>query len=599
MPIDGMLWSVREPWEGDTKIVIGIDIGATQSGVAFAFLQNGVSQAIHRVTKWPGQELHNQQSRIPTLVWYDKNTKAVAFGAEALSHTIEEEAEDNGWFLAKYFKLHLHPSDMLAKHEIKLDPLPPGVTLHQIYSDFLRYLRKHTRAFFRDYILDGRRVWGRYSPTMEVVITHPNGWGNREQAFLRSAAVAAGFSTAEQAPSKVRFVSEAEASVHFCIHHTNLGHDLHSGINFAVCQAGRSTVETTLYSVTLALPTLKLEKKSSVCIQTGGIFVDLEVEKFLHRTLTSAGLNADDVVEYTKAGVKDFKCNIKRGFRDEMNERFIQVANTRFHNPAIRTHRGCLTLSGSTIKHFFDVCVKDIIGSVDQQLMSLSSRYILLVGGFGDSPYLRQEFKKRYEPQGCRITWANDPMSKAVAEGAVIWRVAYELTSRVLQLSWGIETSVAFDYSDPDHQERKDTILTSDWTVVPGRWKSFANKGAILDRHCIVRISFSLDFPSFSAELGQFELSIYSYSGDGEPVWIKDKQGNLLQDFDKAATIGMNLEGLRGGLESRIVDGILRWQLDFNACMRFHGNFTEAYFEWEQEGIMRSGPCHIIDTTIG
>lgn len=29
------------PWEGASKVAIGIDIGTTQSGVAFAFLQQG------------------------------------------------------------------------------------------------------------------------------------------------------------------------------------------------------------------------------------------------------------------------------------------------------------------------------------------------------------------------------------------------------------------------------------------------------------------------------------------------------------------------------------------------------------------------------
>jgi molecular chaperone DnaK (HSP70) len=28
-------------WEGESKIVVGIDIGTTQSGVAFAFLEKG------------------------------------------------------------------------------------------------------------------------------------------------------------------------------------------------------------------------------------------------------------------------------------------------------------------------------------------------------------------------------------------------------------------------------------------------------------------------------------------------------------------------------------------------------------------------------
>jgi hypothetical protein len=101
--------------------------------------------------------------------------------------------------------------------------LPPGVTLRQIYSDFLGYLLKHTQTYFEDRVLDGKQTWETYKPTMEVVIAHPNGWGIREQAFLRAAAVDAGFVDLDNAPSQVRFVTEAEASVHYCIHHTNIG----------------------------------------------------------------------------------------------------------------------------------------------------------------------------------------------------------------------------------------------------------------------------------------------------------------------------------------------------------------------------------------
>lgn len=46
--------------------------------------------------------------------------KAVSFGAEALSPQAEEEAEDNHWRMAKYFKLHLHPADLTIKHELRL-----------------------------------------------------------------------------------------------------------------------------------------------------------------------------------------------------------------------------------------------------------------------------------------------------------------------------------------------------------------------------------------------------------------------------------------------------------------------------------------------
>jgi hypothetical protein len=100
--------------------------------------------------------------------------------------------------------------------------LPPGVSLRQIYSDFLGYLLKHTQAYFEERIIDGKLIWQRYKPTMDVVIAHPNGWGIREQTFLRGVAVDAGFVETSKASTMVRFVTEAEASVHFCIYHTNI-----------------------------------------------------------------------------------------------------------------------------------------------------------------------------------------------------------------------------------------------------------------------------------------------------------------------------------------------------------------------------------------
>ncbi|CUA74408.1 hypothetical protein RSOLAG22IIIB_11206 [Rhizoctonia solani] len=353
MPIDPTPKPFRGPWEGDTKMVIGIDIGTTQSGVAFAFLQNGASQVIHRVTRWPGQEAHNQQSKIPTLVWYDINRTAVSFGAEAQLPTIEEQAEDNGWMLAKHFQLHLHPSDMQARHGLKLDPLPDGVNLRQIYSDFLGYLLKHTGSYFENHVVDGKSIWKQYS--LEVAIAHPNGWAIREQAFLRSAAVAAGFATAEDALTKIRFVTEAEAS---------------AGMNFAVCDAGESTVNTTIYGITSARPVLKLEeKRASACIQAGAIFVNFEAEKYLRRTFSGAGLSPEDVAEYTKTGVKDFENFAKRAFKDETTEQSVMVTYTRFHNSAIRTRYGRMTLSGLEIKGFFEPVSKQ-----SQQVLIRSSK---------------------------------------------------------------------------------------------------------------------------------------------------------------------------------------------------------------------------------
>ena len=119
---------------------------------------------------------------------------------------------------------------------------------------------------------------------MDVVIAHPNGWGLKEQDFLRKAAVAAGYATSQNAQSQIKFVSEAEASVHFCILQLDLNSTMNvssgsslsrqlligfakSGIDFIVCDAGGSTVDTTAYGVKTKIPVLQLEeKKASDCM---------------------------------------------------------------------------------------------------------------------------------------------------------------------------------------------------------------------------------------------------------------------------------------------------------------------------------------------
>lgn len=87
--------TAEDIWKEDNTIMIGIDIGSTQSGVAFTFLQKGQNlqpishsvmhsksqhqfpgarQIVYRVGRWPGQASESQ-SKIPTLIWYDKRGK--------------------------------------------------------------------------------------------------------------------------------------------------------------------------------------------------------------------------------------------------------------------------------------------------------------------------------------------------------------------------------------------------------------------------------------------------------------------------------------------------------------------------------------------
>ncbi|CUA78451.1 hypothetical protein RSOLAG22IIIB_07089 [Rhizoctonia solani] len=312
-------------WEGENKLVVGIDIGMTQSGVALAYLEKGQPQVIHRIAKWPGQGAQNERSKVPTVIWYNLETKkAELFGAEALSRDGQETAEDSKWFLAKHFKLHLQPEE-LRKPDMKLEPLPPGITLTQIYSDYFGYLLKATKACVEKRIPLGKEIWEKYKSTMEVVIAHPNGWDTPEQDFLRKAVIDCGFVDLH---GRVQFVTEAEASIHFCIHHSNLSSKLQVRTNLAVCDAGGSTVDTTVYSIVSTDPVLQLrEVQASDTVQAGGVLVNMKCEEILRKALNGLDLTSAQVEEFVKAGIEDFEDYAKRNF-DNSKPVSIKVTNT-------------------------------------------------------------------------------------------------------------------------------------------------------------------------------------------------------------------------------------------------------------------------------
>lgn len=589
--------TAEDVWKEDNTIMIGIDIGSTQSGVAFTFLQKGARQIIYRVGRWPGQASESQ-SKIPTLIWYDKRGKAVLFGAEAASPEARDDADDLGWSLAKHFKLHLHPSDMRTRNSIRLDPLPNGVPLHQIYADFMRYLLQHTEPIFVDQIVDGRKIWDLYRSQAVFIIAHPNGWGIRQQGFLRRAAIEAGLVDTESASARIRFVTEAEASVHYCIRNSNIASRIQPGLNFAVCDAGGSTIDTTVYTVTSMDPILKLaEKRDSACVQAGGIYVDEEAKKYLEEGLRKAKLSDKDIKEYLHEGVKDFETRSKRLFSNESEKTRVRFGNPSLdvRDQEIDIRRGAMTLSGATVKSFFSHCVNEITTSVDEQIRGMDVSHMLLVGGFGDSPYLQRELKERYDPRGCQLTTANDSTSKAVAEGAVIWNTITSVYRRAPRWSFGIQGYTRVDADSNDHGERTTFIAADGYEKVSGIWCEIVKKGVPVDADDACRQPFVRTYATPHPNLTSFEIALYSYSGDNQPKWLRNEKGTLLQDFENVCLITADLRSMSGALEARIgPHGKRYWGLLFWVCVRFGDTETSAYIEWEEKGKTRYGPISIV-----
>ncbi len=63
----------------------------------------------------------------------------------------------------------------------------------------------------------GLLFWSSIENNIDFVLAHPNGWEGAQQAIMRQAAVLGGLVDDENAQERVQFVTEGEASLHYCI----------------------------------------------------------------------------------------------------------------------------------------------------------------------------------------------------------------------------------------------------------------------------------------------------------------------------------------------------------------------------------------------
>jgi hypothetical protein len=99
-----------------------------------------------------------------------------------------------------------------------LTPLPPGKTIVQVLADYMAYLMKCTEDFIKDTHPNIQPVWNGLRQKAEIVLGHPNGWEGQQQSKMRRAAVLAKLvPDSAEGRSRVAFVTEGEASLHYCI----------------------------------------------------------------------------------------------------------------------------------------------------------------------------------------------------------------------------------------------------------------------------------------------------------------------------------------------------------------------------------------------
>ncbi|KAG8775473.1 hypothetical protein FRC15_000510 [Serendipita sp. 397] len=565
--------------------------------------------------KWPGQPEASADSKIPTIVAYQKG-EAKYFGAEA-----REFLEDEDYEIARWFKLRLHPDSMKldrATKSLETPPLPPGVSLVQVYSDFIRYIYRVAKRFFVNNTPSGQQMWNRLGNQIPIVFCTPNGWDIRQHAVLTDASIRAGIVTEGDADDRLWFLTEGEASVHYSLAHTQTISWLNKGTLFAVMDVGGSTVDSTLYRCRSRSPLILEEVCASACVQAGGIFIDRGIREVLERRLNGSEYSDPESISLM---IHQFEQKTKRAFDGSQTVNVIQFGSTKDNDEEHGIIKGKLTLSCEEVEEAYLAVIFSIADSCNTLLANYM--YLILVGGFGESPYLRGQLRRILGERGTEVVTVEEPSyvlfslfkemltllirKKAAADGAVLWYLTELVEGRASRFDYGVLNGVIYDanvhvgyedkcYIQQDGSKRIWTfeILIPKDTIFNDQWKRSLSSQILLFE---------------SAELssqGTISIGLFSWRGNGPTPYILDPIQRAYC-YRPASIAGLEEFALfkadkRIFLKSAKVSrssktGAPCWIVRYQLELSFKNLKLRAKMRWSEKGVERAGPASIIPIT--
>ncbi|KAF9806676.1 hypothetical protein IEO21_08594 [Rhodonia placenta] len=512
-----------QPYQGTSrKLVLAIDIGTTYSGVSYCVLDPGEVPKILSVTRFPGQEGENKSRdvKIPSVLYYDKQGHIKAVGAEATLQGTQIQAVDKGWIRVEWFKLHLRPPSMRLSEPLPKIAIQKSVI--DIFADYLRYVVKCAKKFISDSSPIGRKLLETDAP-IEFILSHPNGWAGPQQSKMRRAAIQAGLvSDDSEGYSKIHFVTEGEASLHFCIVN-GLGDDVVKTHKYVtIVDAGGGTIDLSTYTFLSSSPVSAEESVAPNCIVEGSTVVNRRADKLLKEKLTGSRFYD---LEYRNAMLDNFETTTKPTFRDSKKTSFIRFGGPRDTDEKLNIKRGVLSLSGSEMESLFQPSINAIRTAINGQLAQVNaeSSTILLVGGFATSPFLRSQLQNHARIKGLRLFCPEGQTSKAVAEGALLFYLDNMVRARVARHAYGTRYRIYYDARQPDHNKRKKTIVRDleGKFVVPKAFAMIIPKGKVVSEQ--EEFSYHLSWTTRNQD-DFIVVSVLSYRGGRPtPKWTDEE----------------------------------------------------------------------------
>ncbi|KZV96876.1 hypothetical protein EXIGLDRAFT_400207 [Exidia glandulosa HHB12029] len=586
-----------KPYQGREKLLFAIDIGTTMTAVFRVHLLRGNIPDITPVSRWPGQEHALGDVKCPSVILYNAAGQAIDFGTGAL----DKARQDKTTHVVRCFKLHAHPRSMRNANAIQVPPLPEHVTLRMVYADFLRFVFNHARDEFQQSFADGERLWQRLGTSFELVLTVPNAWSSAEQAFLREAVILANVLPEDFPDNRLAFVSEAEASVHFALVKTNIASRLEADTVFAVIDAGGSTVDTTVYRCNATGPQLQLvEITGSECVQAGSVFVDEAFEQHLRTSLATSRYGTD---AYIARMVKEFESKIKRRFAGTEDTKVPLEFGVEEQDPAHCINEGRYGIAPDVLKKAFEMPVGAITTSLYRILHRAAAdcQIFLLVGGFGESPYLKSSLKEGLRYRGAEFILPADPTSKAAAFGACVWKIKQYVSARASRWTFGVSHHQIYDPTV--HMERRHLVSVdpSGDSIVPGCFRVFVRKHQVVDNDESVTADFQWEGQSpDEMDLQNWTVRILRSDSINPGLWALQENGELMPGLSDSCRVEADLSSLRKALKryNNPQTNLPFWRVQYTIEVFFGQTSLKARIIWKEKGKLRKGPASIIPDSV-
>ncbi|KAF2118052.1 hypothetical protein BDV96DRAFT_571307 [Lophiotrema nucula] len=450
-------------------IFVAVDFGTTFTGVAYSDPSDNRSDSEPLLFR----QWNEEQDKVPTVLRYEDSSRSgLGTRSRGLRWGVQVKP---GQSCHKWFKLNLEPTYLLsgisstvdlsqAYPDDERDPALPDVSAKRLTTDFLTAVREHVERYLRqEYMTESGA-----EPRLKWMLTVPAVWTNEATNATRECARLAGMASRTQ---DLLLTSEPEAAF-ICASKSIPERYLMVGKRILVLDAGGGTVDIVTYKVREVQPHLKVEEN---LVPNGGkcgsVFINRVFEKMIDRKLNSVNphlvLSAPARLEM----MKSFETFIKCKYNGDDTEENISV-NGLPDTLSLRIKGGFMEISREEMNTVMDVVVNQVLLLVKDQVQGVREQgddvaAIVLVGGFGGSPYLRKRLgDDEYLGTIYQVRCSNP--ATAVVRGAVIKGLQdlsphrRTVLSRKSVCSLGVTSSVPFrpghhpeshKYEDSVHNE--------------------------------------------------------------------------------------------------------------------------------------------------